>query len=253
MQYHSVDIIVIQLLNIFFWFNPLIWLFKKSILLNHEYYADDKALKDKELTNYQNILLRILLHSNSNILVSGFKNSFIKNRLDMMTKNYPMNNAILRKLSAISLITILAITLSCSKETPKTGNTLNFENEWWSPILEKHDLTPSGFNNFEKVFEMGTTNSITNRIVTLENALFLLKPEGDEYTIIRSPKAFHDLDKNIIEAEEGTMESYSLKSKDANPLRTFSFAYLKYQVDNRKVLAEYLEIKVNNTSQNQNK
>ena len=253
MQYHSIDVILIQFLTIFFWFNPLIWLFKKSILLNHEYYADEKVLMGKELSNYQHILLRILMHSNSNILVSGFKNSFIKNRLDMMTKNYPNNNAILRKLSAISLITFLAITFSCSKEITKPGNIFNFENEWWSPILKKHDLTPSGFNNFEKVFEMGTTNSISNRIVTLENAFFLLKPEGDKYTIIRSPKAYHDLDKNIIEAEEGTMESFSLKSKDLKPSETFSFAYIKYQVQDRKVLARNIKVKVNNTSQNQNK
>jgi len=253
MQYHSIDVILIQLLTIIFWFNPLIWFYKNSILLNHEYLADNKALSGEDLNNYQRILLKILLHSNSNTLVSGFKNSFIKYRLDMMTQNFPNNNAILRKLSAISLIIILAITFSCSKETPNTGNLSNFKNEWWFPILKKHNLTPGGSNNFEKVFEMGTTNSITNRIVTLENALFLLKPDGDEYTIIRSTKAFHDLDMNIIEAEEGTMESYSLKSEDINPLRKFSFAYLKYQVNDQKVEVKNINITVNNTIQNQNK
>ena len=45
LQYHSIDIIIIELLNIFFWFNPAIWLFRKAILLNHEYYADNKVLK----------------------------------------------------------------------------------------------------------------------------------------------------------------------------------------------------------------
>ncbi len=252
MQYHSIDVILIQLLTIIFWFNPLIWLFKYSILLNHEYLADNKALSGEDLNNYQHILLKILLHNNSNILVSGFKNSFIKSRLDMMTKNFPNNNAILRKLSAISLIIILAITFSCSKETPNIGSLFNFENDWWSPILKKLNLTPSGFNNFEKVFEMGTTNSITNRIVTLENALFLLKPDGDGYTIIKSPKAFHDLDKNIIEAEEGTIESYSLKSRDDNPVIKFSFSHLKYQVDDQKVVAKNINVTVNNTIQNQN-
>ena len=253
MQYHSIDVILIQLLTIIFWFNPLIWLFKNSILLNHEYLADNKALSGEDLNNYQHILLKILLHNNSNILVSGFKNSFIKNRLDMMTKSFPNNNAILRKLSAISLIIILAITFSCSKENPNTGNLSNFEIDWWSPILKKHNITPSASNNFEKVFEMGTTNSITNRIVTLENALFLLKPDGDEYTIIRSPKAFHDLDKNIIEAEEGTIESYSLKSKEINPFRKFTFSYLKYQVADQKVVVKNINIIVNNTIQNQDK
>lgn len=253
MQYHSIDIILIQFLNIFFWFNPIIWLYKKSILLNHEYYADDKALMGKELTNYQQILLSILIRGNSNSLVSGFKNSFIKNRLDMMTKSYPLHKAILRKFSAITLFLLMLTTLTCTKEPPKVNSNFNFENEWWSSILKKHDVIPGGFNNFEKVFEMGSTNSINNRIVTLENAFFLLKPVGDKYTIIRSPIAYHDLDKNIIEAEEGIMESYSLKSKDIKPLSAFSFAYLKYQLDDNKVLARNIEGKVNNIYKSQNK
>lgn len=39
-QYHSIDIIFLELMNVFFWFNPAIWLFRKAILLNHEYYAE---------------------------------------------------------------------------------------------------------------------------------------------------------------------------------------------------------------------
>lgn len=240
MQYHSVDVIFIQILNIIFWFNPLIWLYKRSILLNHEYYADYRALGDKDFTDYQQTLFRILAYSNSGILVSSFKNSLIKNRIDMMKKSYPINKAVLRKISALTLALFLAILLSCSKETPLT-NSLNYDNEWWSPILKKHGLAPYGFNNFEKVFEMGTVNSITNRIVTLENAVFLLKPEGDNYSIIRSAKAYHDLDKNTIEAEEGTFITYSLKVKEINPVNEIGFSHLKYEVDNKKAIASNIE------------
>jgi beta-lactamase regulating signal transducer with metallopeptidase domain len=197
LQYHSIDILIIELLNVFLWFNPAIWLFRKSILLNHEYYADNKVIIYKDPINYQQLLLNIILRNNSNYLVSNFKYSFIKNRINMMSKSNPLHNAILRKLSAISLFLIIAITLTFSQEIKKPDKGMISENEWWYPILQKHNIVPSGFNNFEKVFEMGSKNSISDRIVTLENALVLLKLDNG-YAFLESPLLYHDLNKNEI-------------------------------------------------------
>ena len=36
-QFHSLDVLLIELLQVIFWFNPLVYLFKKSIKLNHEF------------------------------------------------------------------------------------------------------------------------------------------------------------------------------------------------------------------------
>ena len=234
LQYHSIDIIIIELLNIFFWFNPAIWLFRKSILLNHEYYADNKVLTYKDPIDYQQLLLNILLRNNSNYLVSNFKYSFIKSRINMMTKSNPLHNSILRKFSAISLFLVVAITLTFSQEIKKIDPGMNFENEWWTPILKKHNIIPSGFNNFEKVFEMGTTNSIKDRVITLENAFILVKIDANEYRIIKSPLAYHDLNKNIIEAEEGTIETFSFNSEDINPNEKVFFKKVKCQLNGEK-------------------
>ena len=197
LQYHSIDIIIIELLNIFFWFNPAIWLFRKSILLNHEYYADNKVLTYRDPIDYQQLLLNILLRNNSNYLVSNFKYSFIKSRINMMTKSNPLHKSILRKFSAISLFLVMAITLTFSQEIKKIDPTMNLENEWWTPILKEHNIVPGSFNNFEKVFEMGSKNSISNRIVTLENAFVLIKLDKG-YAFLESPLLYHDLNKNEI-------------------------------------------------------
>lgn len=46
-QKHSWDILTIELLQVLFWFNPLLFWFKKSIALNHEFLADQQALRQK--------------------------------------------------------------------------------------------------------------------------------------------------------------------------------------------------------------
>jgi murein DD-endopeptidase MepM/ murein hydrolase activator NlpD len=115
-QYHSIDILIIELLNIFLWFNPAIWLFRKEILLNHEYSADSRVLSCTDTTDYQLILLNVLLRNNSSFLVSNFKYSSIKKRLAMMTKNNPRNSAILRKITGIIFFLLTGAAITFSKE-----------------------------------------------------------------------------------------------------------------------------------------
>ena len=127
-QYHSLDILFIEILNIFLWFNPAIWLFRKEILLNHEYYADCKVLKEIDAIDYQQVLLNILLRNNSYYLVSNFKYSLIKNRIIMMTKSNPASNAILRKSISIIVFLLLGLALTFSKENILNKN-ITFVND----------------------------------------------------------------------------------------------------------------------------
>jgi len=234
LQYHSIDIIIIELVKIVLWFNPLLWFFRKAIQLNHEFLADNKVLSTHGLNDYQNTLLNLVFRNNSSYLASNFNYSLTKKRLIMMTKNNSLNKAISRKIAAISLFLILSVTLTFSQEFKQNDSMMNYQNEWWYPILKKHNLEPSGFNNFDKIFEMGTKNSINNKIVTLENAFFLIKPLGDEYVIIKSPLAYHNLDKNTIEGDEGTMETFKINSGDAKPFAKHQFKKFIYQLNGDK-------------------
>jgi hypothetical protein len=230
MQFHSIDILTVELIKIILWFNPFVWFFKKAIQLNHEYLADNKVLSNHDLNDYQNTLINLVFRNNSTYLASNFNYSLTKKRLIMMTKNNSSGNAIFRKIATIPLFLVLAITLALGQENKPKDSVMNFENEWWYPILKKHNIEPSGFNNFEKVFEMGTKNTINNRIVTIENAFFLIKTSNDEYFILKSPLAYHDLDKNIITCDKGTMDTFKIKSEDTEPIEKRSFEKLKLQI-----------------------
>lgn len=125
LQYHSIDILIIELLNVFFWFNPAIWLYRKAILLNHEYYADDKVLTYSDPIDYHQLLLNIFVKNNSSYLVSNFKYSLIKHRLIMMARSGPSHNAILRKIAAISLFLFLGMAFTFSQDTKITMNSVD--------------------------------------------------------------------------------------------------------------------------------
>ena len=87
-QNHTADVIISRVFCILFWFNPLIWLYKKAILQNLEFIADHEATKkitDKKA--YQITLLKITTHENCVAISNHFYQSLIKKRIVMLNKN----------------------------------------------------------------------------------------------------------------------------------------------------------------------
>ena len=235
LQYHSIDIIIIELLNIFLWFNPAIWLFRKSILLNHEYYADNKVLIYRDPIDYQQLLLNILLRNNSNYLVSNFKYSFIKSRINMMTKSNPLHKSILKKFSAISLFLVLAITLTFSQKVEKMDLTKSIPNDWWTPILQKHNIDLKQFTfvgNYKPVagdlagltaLELGYNATADKNSFTLKDPIFILKDNEVDYSFIVAKFATHNFKTNEFKWENGTLDVYKFNPANIKPTQSVTF------------------------------
>ena len=86
-QAHSVDIVLAELLCIFFWWNPFVWLMKREMIMNLEYLADnDVLLEGIDTREYQYHLLRLTYHESAAPLVNNFNVSLLKQRVMMMNK-----------------------------------------------------------------------------------------------------------------------------------------------------------------------
>ncbi|WP_298418682.1 M56 family metallopeptidase [uncultured Kordia sp.] len=87
-QKHTLDIIFIELIQIVFWFNPLLIYYKKAIQLNHEFLADDAVIKSNiQIPHYQQLLLDNASWNHNLYLASNLNFSVTKKRLQMMTKH----------------------------------------------------------------------------------------------------------------------------------------------------------------------
>ncbi len=85
---HSVDLLLVQLITIFQWFNPLTWRIQKSIKTCHEYIADRQVVhQGYGLFDYQSLLLSQLISIRSVELVNNFNLLSIKKRIAMMNKH----------------------------------------------------------------------------------------------------------------------------------------------------------------------
>jgi hypothetical protein len=87
-QNHTVDVLVSRLFCVVFWFNPIVWLYKKAIVQNLEFIADSEASKNiSDKKAYQLTLLKITTQENCVAITNHFYQSLIKKRIVMLNKN----------------------------------------------------------------------------------------------------------------------------------------------------------------------
>jgi beta-lactamase regulating signal transducer with metallopeptidase domain len=112
-QKHSYDILFIEILQILFWFNPLILLYKRAIKLNHEFLADETVnAKFNSVYQYQNMLLNIASNQRKIALASSINYLITKKRLIMMTKKESQIRIILKTVVVGVVYSLLLFTFS---------------------------------------------------------------------------------------------------------------------------------------------
>ena len=84
-QKHSIDVLFIEILLIVFWFNPAFYFYRKAIITNHEFLADEAVLEqENHISDYQKLLLNELI-SERILFTQPFNLSNTKKRIKMMT------------------------------------------------------------------------------------------------------------------------------------------------------------------------
>lgn len=86
-QMHTLDILLIELLRVLFWFNPVLYFYKKAMQLNHEFLADDVVVRTyRNGRGYQELMLSIAGLPYDCQLSSNFNYAITKKRLMMISR-----------------------------------------------------------------------------------------------------------------------------------------------------------------------
>ena len=106
-QYHSFDNLLIELLAAVMWFNPFVWMIRRSMHLVHEYLADEGTLgAGIDKIRYQALLINQVAEERLICLSSDFNNKLLKKRMIMMT-NFKQKKEGIGRLPAILPLTLL--------------------------------------------------------------------------------------------------------------------------------------------------
>jgi len=121
-NWHSLDIIILKLLEVIFWMNPILYLIEKELRLQHEYMADSKVLETiPQKNNYRQLLLNQLFNTEFDLITNSFNQKYLKNRFIMMTKEKSKQVSKILRYALIFMVFISPFIISCSMDTEK-GN-----------------------------------------------------------------------------------------------------------------------------------
>ena len=106
---HTWDLYLIQLLLVFHWFNPAVWLLRRELQDIHEYEADEGVIKQGiDATKYQLLLVKKAVGSRVESIANSFNHSKLKNRITMMLKEKSNRWARLKILLFLPLAVLIA-------------------------------------------------------------------------------------------------------------------------------------------------
>ncbi len=123
---HWFDLLLVELITVFFWFNPFVWLFERSIKQNHEYLADQGVLaQGHSVGKYQSILINQIMGMQIIGLTNNLNYSLNKKRMTMMTKTKTSKKQAFKMLWALPAIALLLFAFAepaYVMDTPKNDN-----------------------------------------------------------------------------------------------------------------------------------
>lgn len=141
-QLHTWDILFIELVQVFCWFNPAVISYRQAIQLNHEFLADDAVIAlNNDTPTYQLLLLTKAGQNNNLQLTSQFNYQTTKKRLLMMTKTKSTKTALLKQ---ICLIPVIAVAV------------LLFSQKAWAHVYINNAKSITSIKNFVKYVEAKT-------------------------------------------------------------------------------------------------
>lgn len=109
-QWHSIDVILSEMMCMACWFNPFVWLLKREVRHNLEYLADNTVIQSGyDSKSYQYHLLGLAHHQSVTTLYNSFNVLHLKNQIMMMNKKRSPGIVRTKYLIFIPLVGILML------------------------------------------------------------------------------------------------------------------------------------------------
>ncbi|UVD80130.1 M56 family metallopeptidase [Myroides albus] len=203
-QYHTLDILFIEIVKVVFWFHPLFYYYKTCIALNHEFLADKGSIASKEETNaYLELLLNQTCKKIETNIISSFNFNLTKKRFVMITKDKkPMYDLAAIALSSTLFLGIGVFTIN-TQAAPSPQKVINKQQIYTATEIPA--TYKGGINQFVQDFvsrlevpKQLHSNRIENSMIIVQ---FTITREGtlEDFNILKDPLGIGDQVISILE------------------------------------------------------
>lgn len=113
-QWHSIDIVLLEIMKALFWVNPAVWFFRKTQAENHEFIADEQTLLHYDRSEYQQLLVKMTV-GQMQLVGNYFAKIQTLKRINMMNEKREKPNWA-KTVTALAACGLIAAVFACNDE-----------------------------------------------------------------------------------------------------------------------------------------
>ncbi|MEQ9285717.1 MAG: M56 family metallopeptidase [Cyclobacteriaceae bacterium] len=113
-QWHSIDIVLLEILKVLFWINPAVWFLRKTQAENHEFIADELTLEHYDRSQYQQLLVKMTV-GQMQLVGNYFAKIQTLKRINMMNEKREKPNWV-KTVTALAACGLIAAVFACNDE-----------------------------------------------------------------------------------------------------------------------------------------
>lgn len=119
-KYHSLDLLLAEVVEILHWFNPAAYLLKQELQNIHEFQADQAVINNGiDAKQYQLLLIKKAVGVRLYTMANSFNHSKLKNRIAMISKKKSTRTAALKVLFVLPLTAFAIVAFASEEVTSK--------------------------------------------------------------------------------------------------------------------------------------
>ncbi len=112
-EYHSLDILLMELFLVLLWFNPVSWWYRTSLKQNLEFLADSKSCTVGEGKKfYQYLMLKQIVGHHKLTIANPFYSSLIKKRIVMLNQNQSKKTSMSKMLLVLPAVALFLVSFN---------------------------------------------------------------------------------------------------------------------------------------------
>ena len=146
-QWHTLDLLFVEVMGVVCWFNPFVWAYKSVLKVVHEYAADASVINSKvPRDDYLDLILKQIRRQNRLAPVHSFSAAAVKSRIRMMMVAVHGRHRWLRYLTVIPVLAFVAVANSL------LASEVNIPPFMEIPVIKEVVNNPSSEPSVDEVF-----------------------------------------------------------------------------------------------------
>ena len=194
---HSIDLLIVELFKIPFWFNPLLYIFQNKLAEIHEFEADATSVVYNKKEYYQTIINQVFQIDNIAFTNNFFNQSLIKKRIVMLQKSKSKRISMLKYATVIPVMLVSVMLFSTKAIAQEKTTKVNEVEEIPFAAIEKIPV----FVGCENVSEEEARSCFNDKMTNHINEHFTYPEEAAKNNIQGKVMIAFSIDKNGMVSE----------------------------------------------------